>query len=280
MEIFLDCLPCTLRQTLDAARMATDDEKLQRTILEETIAKLQAYKDYRNPPELARAMHGIVKRHTHTADPYQVVKHRDIEAALKLYSMLKAYTAEGDPLHRALKVSATGNVIDSAVSNDHDITAVVQRELHRPFAICDDTTLRHRLKTANTLLFVGDNAGETVFDRVLLETLPPLELTYAVRGGPVLNDATEADAVASGIDSCARILSSGCDIPGVNLDETTEEFQRNFFGADIVICKGQGNFETLSESGRDVFFLLKAKCAVLSRLLEVDAGDYVFKYSP
>jgi len=280
MEIFSDCLPCTLRQLLDASRMATDDTKLQDAIMDEGMTLLQSYRDFRNSPELARAMHAIVIHRTGVADPYQAVKRRDIEAALKLYPMLKEYVAEGDHLHRALKVSATGNVIDSAVSSHHDIAAVVQRELQRPFAICDDAALRKKLKTAKTLLFVGDNAGETVFDRVLLETLPPMELTFAVRSGPAINDATAADAEASGLSSCARILASGCNMPGTNLDETTEEFRKNFFEADIVICKGQGNFETLSESGRDVFFLLKAKCAVLSRLLAVDAGDYVFKYCP
>ncbi len=280
MEIFMDCLPCTLRQLLDAARMATDDTQLHSVIMDEGIAKLQEHKHYRNSPEFARAMQRIVAAHTGVTDPYQEVKRRDIEAALSLYPMLKEYAAEGDRLHRALKVSATGNVIDSAVSSHHDITAVIQKELHRPFAIFDEPALRKKLKTAKTMMFVGDNAGETVFDRVLLETLSPLEITFATRGGPALNDSTLPDALASGLGECAHVISTGCNIAGVNMDETSEEFRRNFFEADIVICKGQGNFETLSETGRDVFFLLKAKCVVLSRLLQVDAGDYVFKYCP
>ena len=214
MEIFSDCLPCTLRQLLDAARMATDDVKLQAEIMDEGIEKLRVHRQSRNSPEFAREMQRIVTAYTGVADPYQGVKRRDIEAALSLYPMLKEYVAEGDSLHRALKVSATGNVIDSAVSSHHDITAVIQKELHRPFAICDDTVLRHRLKAAKTLLFVGDNAGETVFDRVLLEALSPLEITFAARGGPALNDATVADALASGLGECAHVISTGCDIPG------------------------------------------------------------------
>jgi len=279
MKIFSDCLPCTLRQLLDMARMATDDETVQAEIMDEGIDKLRAHASFRNSPEFTRTMQGIVTAHTGVADPYQGVKQRDIEAALSLYPMLKEYAAEGDRLHRALKVAATGNVIDSAVSSHHDITAVIQKELHRPFAICDDKVLRTKLKTAKTVLYVGDNAGETVFDRVLLETLKPLQITYAARGGPAINDATVADALASGLGECAHVISTGCNIGGVNMDETSEEFRRNFFEADIVICKGQGNFETLSESGRDAFFLLKAKCVVLSRLLQVDAGDYVFQYA-
>lgn len=280
MEVLLDCLSCSMRQLLDAARMSTDDEQLQAIIMDEGIALLATYNTYRNSPELCRAMHGIVKKYTGNDDPYKPIKDRDIEAALKLYPMLKQYAEGGDRLYRALKVSATGNVIDSAVNSQLSIESCVQHELQKPFAICDEAPLRKRLKSAKSLLFVGDNAGETVFDRILLETLTPMEINYAVRSKPTLNDATPEEAIASGLSSCARIIPSGSDMPGVNMDEATEEFQRAFWESDIVICKGQGNFETLSDSGRDVFFLLKAKCQVLSRLLGVSLGDYVFRYLP
>lgn len=280
MEVLLDCLSCSMRQLLDAARMSTDDKQLQTTIMDEGIAMLATYKSYRNSPELCRAMHGIVEKYTGNNDPYKPIKDRDVEAALKLYPMLKHYAEDGDRLHRALKVSATGNVIDSAVNSQLSIESCVQHELQKAFAICDEAELRKKLKKAKTLLFVGDNAGETVFDRVLLETLAPMEIGYAVRSKPTLNDATPAEAIASGLDRCARIIPSGSDMPGINLDEATEEFQRAFWESDIVICKGQGNFETLSESGRDAFFLLKAKCPVLARLIGVGLGDYVFRYLP
>ncbi len=280
MEVLLDCLPCSMRQLLEAARLSTDDQEVQTTIMQEGIALLATYNTYRNSPELCRAMHGIVKLHTGNEDPYKPIKDRDVEAALKLYPMLKQYAQDGDRLHRALKVSATGNVIDSAVNSQLSIESCVQHELQKSFAICDEAQLRKRLAKAKTLLFVADNAGETVFDRVLLETLPPMEISYAVRSKPSLNDATPREAIASGLESCARIIPSGSDMPGINMDETTEEFKRAFWESDIVICKGQGNFETLSESGRDAFFLLKAKCQVLSRLLGVGLGDYVFRYIP
>ena len=278
MEVLLDCLPCSMRQLLDAARMSTNDEQLQTTIMDEGIALIASYNQYRNSPELCRAMHSIVKKHTGNDDPYKPIKDRDIVAALKLYPMLKQYVEGGDRLHRALKVSATGNLIDSAVNSQLSIESCVQHELQKPFAISDETQLRKQLKKAKTLLFVGDNAGETVFDRVLLESLPPMEIRYAVRSKPTINDATAEEAIASGLSGCAHIILSGSDMPGINMDEATEEFQKAFWESDIVICKGQGNFETLPESGRDAFFLLKAKCQVLSRLLGVGLGDYVFRY--
>ncbi len=278
MKLVPDCLPCTLRQLLEAARMATDDPVVQTQIMDEGIVLLAKYRDYRNSPELCRAMQAIITARTGNADPYSALKDKDVAAALQIYPMLKQYVSEGDHLRRALKVSATGNIIDSAVGGNVRIEDCVLRELQRPFVICDESELRRQLKTAGTLLFVGDNSGETVFDRVLLESLPHLEITYAARGGPALNDATVKEALASGLDGCARVISTGCALPGVNLDETTEAFQEAFRSADIVICKGQGNYETLSDVGRNAFFLLKAKCAVLSRLLGVAMGDYVFRY--
>ena len=278
MRLVADCLPCTLRQLLEAARMSTDDETVLMRIMDEGIVQLAKYGEFRNSPELCRAMQCIVTAHTGNADPYSGVKERDVAAALQIYPMLKQYVSEGDHLRRALKVSATGNVIDSAVGEDVRIESCVMRELQKPFVICDEPVLRQKLKTAKTLLFVGDNAGETVFDRVLLESLPHLEITYAARGGPALNDTTEKEAAASGLAGCARIISTGCALPGVNLDEATDEFLEAFRSADIVICKGQGNYETLGDVGRSAFFLLKAKCVVLSRLLGVAMGDYVFRY--
>ena len=248
--------------------------------MEEGVALVAKYNTYRNSPELCRAMQSIVKKHTDNDDPYKPIKDRDVKTALKLYPMLKEYTQEGDRLYRALKVSATGNVIDSAVNSQLSIESCVQHELQKSFAVCDEAQLRKQLKKAKTMLFVGDNAGETVFDRVLLETLPPMDIGYAVRSKPTLNDATTDEAIASGLAGCAHIIPSGSDMPGINLDEATEEFQRAFWESDIVICKGQGNFETLSESGRDAFFLLKAKCSVLSNMLGVGLGDYVFRYLP
>ncbi len=144
--------------------------------------------------------------------------------------------------------------------------------------IFDIEQFEDRLKHAKTLLIIGDNAGETVFDRVLAEDFSHLDITYAVRSEPVINDATVEDARASGLDRCAGIISTGCNIPGLILEECSEEFLNIFNNADIVISKGQGNFETLSAQKREMFFLLKAKCPVVSKDLGVDINDYVFKW--
>jgi uncharacterized protein with ATP-grasp and redox domains len=279
MRTYLDCLPCVLRQVLEASRISTDSEELQDSIMTETVKRLGGYKAYRNSPELCRAMHGIVKERTGAHDPYADIKQKDIQTALKLLPVLKS-CVEGkrDRLYWALKAAATGNMLDSSISASIDFEVCAETELNKPFSACDMDMFKRRLKQGGSLLIIGDNAGETVADRILLEELPSLDATYAVRSAPIINDATTQDAYASGLDKYARIISTGCDVPGVNLDVCSGEFLDVFYGADIVISKGQGNYETLSECDRDIFFLLKAKCLVLARLLGVSLNDYVFTY--
>jgi uncharacterized protein with ATP-grasp and redox domains len=261
--------------------MVSDDTHLHERIMNAVLEEIKDYKTYRRPPELNRAMHRVAFRYTGIADPYRKLKEKDTEAALKLYPALKQRAArEEDPLPLAIRIAATGNVIDAGVNAGVDIAQCVEQELIKPFAIYDVAVLKKKLENARRLLVVGDNAGETVFDRVLLEFLPHMDITYAVRSGPIINDATMEDALAAGLGGCARVISTGSDMPGVGMDEANDEFLRAFREADIVISKGQGNFETLEESGRDIFFLLKAKCASISRRLGVRQGEYVFQYQP
>ncbi len=278
MEIYLDCLPCILRQVLEASRISTDKIELHNEIIGEAIGVLSKYKSYKNPPEVGRDMHRIVKDKTGVTDPYYQIKQRDIQTALKLYPELKKYTAGKDFLYWALKVAATGNVLDSGIYYNYGIEKVLDTEVKQPFAVCDIKLFKKKLKIAKSILIIGDNAGETVFDRVLMGFLWNYKITYAVKGAPIINDATTEDAHASGLDQYARIITTGSDVPGVKLEECSDIFLDCFYNADIVISKGQGNYETLSDCDRNIFFLLKAKCPVVAGLLGVELNAYVFKY--
>ncbi len=281
MKVYLDCLPCVLRQVLEASRMATEDAEKQERIMSDAVRILCKYKSYRNSPEIVRKIHRLVSKRTGIADPYNQIKQRDLQAALGVYPKLKEIAEnKQDRLYWALKVAAAGNTLDSAVNAGYDIEKNIEREIVKPFAVCDSDLFEQRLKTAKSILVIGDNAGETVFDRVLLEQLPGFDITYAVRSAPIINDATEKEAHASGLGSIARIVSTGCDMPGILLDECSKAFLDIFFGADIVISKGMGNYETLSDCGRDIYFLLKVKCPTVSNLLGAEINEYVFKYGP
>ena len=280
MDIFLDCLPCTLKQTLEAARMATQNIGVQEKIMEESIKILADYRQYPCSPDLARAIHQVVHKYTGCSDPYKSIKERDIQAAISIFPMLKDFlNSKKNRLYWALKIAATGNIIDAAIYNNIDFVSQLDKELEKEFSICDSDILEDQLKTAKNLLIIGDNSGETVFDKILAEYLVPLKITYAVRNAPVLNDVTVKEAFESGLGDCTTIISSGCDAPGLILEECSPEFIEFFNNADIVISKGQGNFEALSEQHRDVFFLLKAKCSMVARKFDVDLNGYVLRYS-
>ncbi len=278
MELFLDCMPCMHRQVLEAARTATTDEACQARIMDSAALVLSRRAEFATAPAMAQAIHAIVRHETGVADPYAGVKRRDLDAALGLESLLWQF-ADGsdDPLRTALKVAVTGNVMDSAIYADLDIAACVTEELERPFARCDLAELTADLASARTVLVLGDNTGETVFDKVLLAALAAggRELVYAVREAPIINDATLAEAHEAGLDAYATLVSSGSVAPGTILEDCTPEFRELFRDADVVISKGQGNFESLSSPGRPVYFLLKAKCALVARLLDTAVGDYV-----
>ena len=135
--------------------------------------------------------------------------------------------------------------------------------------------LKSSIDRASRILYLADNTGEIVFDRLLLEQMPRDRITFAVKGGPVLNDATREDAEFTGITDLVRVIDNGTDIPGTVLSACSAEFREEFARADLVISKGQGNYETLDEEDKHIFFLLKVKCRVVSDDLHCDVGSAV-----
>ena len=280
MDLQLDCLACILRQAVESSRLATEDAETHEKIMNEVLGVIAGYKNYKNSPALTRDVLTVVSRHTGVSDLYAEVKNADIEEAKQILPRLREFLDRSDDrLYWALKIAATGNVIDRAISHAaNGVETLIEKEIKRKFAIDDYEIFREKIEDARDILIIGDNAGESVFDRVLIEQLPGKNFTYAVRSGPTLNDVTMEDAVRSGLDGCARILSSGCDSPGVILDECSREFMDVFLGADMVISKGQGNFELLDGCGREMFFLLKLKCYAISVEMKTGLNEYVFKY--
>lgn len=279
MEVFLDCLPCMLRQVLEASRMATNQSEIQAAVMDKSVRALAGYKNYSCSPEIVCAMHKIVKELTGVNDPYKKIKERDLRAAKEVLPLLEQFQEKTqNSLYWSLKIAAVGNILDSAINGNVNIQSCVEQELWKEFKICDINILEDKLTTAGTILIIGDNAGETVFDKVFLNSLSPFQLVYAVRDEPVINDATIQEAISSGLSESAEIISTGCSAPAAILEQCSAEFLNIFNRAEIVISKGQGNFEALSDCGRTVFFLLKAKCPVIAEKLGVDLNDYVFRY--
>jgi uncharacterized protein with ATP-grasp and redox domains len=186
--------------------------------------------------------------------------------------------ASEDPLETALRLAIAGNVIDFGANPDVRLEEDIQETLQLEPTINDSRIFKEELKSAQNILYVGDNAGETVFDRILIETMAR-PITYVVRERPIINDTTVGDAIKSGLDEVADLVSSGWDGPGVSLKHGSEAFLRHYDRANMIISKGQGNYETLSGEQKPIFFLLKAKCPVIARNLGVNKGDTVIKYA-
>jgi uncharacterized protein with ATP-grasp and redox domains len=277
MNTYLDCIPCFLKQALFAARAATKDEGKAKEVLDRVAQLIPSIPLESSPPETARYIYHAVREVTGVADPFEAYKQRSIEKALSLYAELKT-TADSseDPLRMALKMAIAGNVIDLGADPDFDL----EREMRNLFR--EDLTEDHyesfkrSLEKARTILYLADNAGETVFDRILIESMGK-ETVYAVRDIPIINDATMEDARKSGIGKVARIVSSGCDAPGTILTRCSPEFLGLFSQADLIVSKGQGNFESLSGAEAPIFFLLKVKCPVIARHLGTKTGEMILK---
>lgn len=275
MKTYLDCYPCFLRQAVEAARLAGADDRQQREILGRVLDLLKEVSLSSVPPEIVRQVHRVVRDVTGVEDPYQEVKAQSTGEALALYPWLKTIVAEAeDGLETAARLSIAGNIIDMGPNPAYDLRDEVMRVLAEPFAADDSAALLSALNAADSVLYLADNAGETVFDRLLIEAIDAPVL-YAVKGHPIINDATVDDARAAGVDQVAQVLSNGSDSPGTLLEACSEAFRRTYDEAEVIIAKGQANYETLSEEGARVFFLLQTKCPVIARDLDKPIGSLV-----
>jgi uncharacterized protein with ATP-grasp and redox domains len=175
-----------------------------------------------------------------------------------------------------VRLSIAGNIIDLGPAHEYCLWDVVDQVLARPFASDDRAFFREALARADRVLYLADNAGETVFDRLLIEVLD-VPVVYAVKGGAILNDATVEDALAAGVNHVAEVISTGSDAPGTILDRCSKEFRRLYERTEFVVAKGQANYETLSNEGPKIFFLLQVKCPIIARDVGVPVGGIVLK---
>ncbi len=272
MKTRLECLPCLARQALESARIATDDSEVQGRIVRTVLSKLSQAELDATPFELGGMIQRTVRDLTGVNDPYLDIKQQSNTFALQKYPEMKELVGSADaPLAVATKIAIAGNIIDFGVPDRLDIEEPLNRIMHTPFAVDDFDLFAERIAAADSILYLGDNAGEIVFDRVLIEELLPTEVTFTVKDEPFINDAMMADADIAGLDESVRIL------PVPIYPETTEELQIAWSTADLIIAKGQANYEAYSEAPGPLFYLLVAKCDAVADELGVSIGDLVLK---
>ena len=234
-----------------------------------------------NSPLFARELHSLLRSYTGNSDPYKLEKKKYNDLALGLISEMKRLLKRSrDPFNTALRLSIAGNIIDFAVNDNFNLHATLDRVLKSPFAIDQSELLKSALGKARSVLYLGDNAGEIVFDKLFIETIGHPNLVYTVRGAPVINDATLEDAEYVGMSEVARVISNGFDAPSTVVSKSSDEFRILFDEADLIISKGQGNLEGLIHlKDKRIFFLLMVKCNVMAEFLKVEKDSFVV-FSP
>ena len=282
MRTSLDCVPCFVRQALDAARVVSADPAVHEQIVREVLRWAGEMSLDEPPPVLGRRIRRRLRELTGVDDPYRAAKDHQNQMAQNLLLELRTkIEAAPDPLAMAVRLAIAGNVIDMGVNGDItevDVRMSIQQALAEAL-FGEWEAFRHIAATAQRILYLADNAGEIVFDRLLIEQLSPARVTLAVRGAPVLNDATLADARAVGLHEIVEIIDNGSDVAGTMLNECSQGFRKRFFEADLILAKGQGNFETLSDEPYNIVFMFKAKCAVVAAHAGVPTGTHVLTRS-
>ena len=228
-------------------------------------------------PECARDIQNLYRSVLNDPDPFKEVKRISNDTVLEMYGDLeKRIRSSDNPFLTALKLAIAGNIIDFAVHDHCDIPGTIERVLRSDFAVDHTGHLIEALRIAKKVLYIGDNAGEIVFDKLLVTEMSHPGLTYAVRGAPAINDATMEDAEYVGMTGLTRVISSGYDAPTTIVSKSGDVFRRCYEEADVIISKGQGNLEGLiGEYDRRIFFLLMVKCDVIAEYLGVERGSYV-----
>lgn len=281
MKTYFDCIPCIIRQTLDAIRLINDDEKIHEQILRKVLCLASEMDLSESPPVMAQKIHRVIRQLAETKDPYELLKQRFNEFALNIFPKFQDLVSISvNPFEAAVRLAIAGNIIDLGVKcslGPVEVEKIIEQAMTEPFDMSDLKAFHGATDRAEDILYLADNAGEIVFDKPLLEQVGPSKITFVVKGAPVINDATFNDAEKTGITKLVEVIDNGDDAPGTILESCSEEFQQRFEEADLIIAKGQGNFETLSDVDKNMFFVLKAKCPVIAGHLGCPVGTLVLR---
>jgi len=283
MKIFLDCIPCFVRQALDSARLATDDEQIHEQVVREVLRLAAGLDMSQSPPAIGQQIHRLIRELIGNNDPYYELKQRFNHLAMRMCTELaERVRTSQDPLETAVRLAIAGNIIDLGVKTsiaESEIERIINDSLTADFNGQQIEEFRSAVRQAVKILYLADNAGEIVFDCLLIELLPYEKITVVVKGEPVINDATMEDAKFAGLTEMTEVIDNGSDGPGIILETCSQSFRDRFENADLIIAKGQGNYETLSDLDKNIFFILKAKCPVIARDLGCEVGEMILRKS-
>lgn len=280
MKISYECGPCFLRQAREAMDLSSDDEDLKMELMNDIFKFLAVnFKKGTNSNKTGSHMHNLIKQKTNCFDPYIEQKKLSNELALKYLPVAKEILKENDTLENRVKIAIVGNILDfGAFQLSDDIEDLIKNALNKDLAIKDIESFKESLKKHDKVLYLVDNTGEIVFDKLLLSEIKKygLDITIAVKSYPILNDACMEDALDAGLDEFGKIVEIGAGTVGYVDSEISDEFREIFANHEFIISKGMGNYEGLTEidlSDKDIYFLLCAKCTTISKDIGVNLQD-------
>lgn len=278
MKIHGECFPCLLQQALRTIRLTESSSELEIEILQAVARVIAEIDATQSPPANSRAVYRTIAELTDCEDPYYQIKRTSNARALQILPELRREIRDTEQeLLSVVRFAVAGNIIDYGAYETFDIDATLARSRTAVLAVDHFDSFSEaldQLAAGSTILYLADNCGEIVYDALLVEYLHRrgFSLVIAVKEGPIINDALLEDALEAGLDKCGRVISNGGRFPGTELGHCSPEFLEYFTTADLVIAKGQGNFESLSEVDRNIFFLLTIKCPVVAQHLAELAG--------
>jgi len=276
MKINLACIPCAIGSLVNLCQQGLIPIEKQENAMRRLLGHLATMDYQQSPPQLGKKMHEIIRQVLANPDPYLAIKTEFNNKMLAQYPEFKKMIEHSpDAFDTALRLAIAGNIIDFGPNHRFHIMETIERVLQSEFAINASAALQQDIQQAQSILYLGDNAGEIVMDRLFLETIRHPNVYFAVRGAPILNDALLEDAQKVGIDQLATVISNGDNAPGTILENTSREFQTLFNSVDLIISKGQGNYESLVQVPQNIYFLLMVKCSEIASLIGVPKGSFV-----
>ena len=282
MRMSARCPACLLNRIYEECKLVTDDKRKIEKIIEKSLEMLlEEFRKREINAVASTKIHRVVYRMLENDDPYRVLKERANKAALSVLPIVRRIIGKGDAFRNAVIASIIGNSFDYGVMGhevrDEDFESYFLKEFEKGLAIDDVDEIRELCR--GRVVYITDNAGEIVFDRLLVEEIKKIggRVSVVVRGRPILSDATIEDAKLVGMDEVAdEILTNGKGAIGIIEEELPEETRERIESADVIIAKGMANYECLSESDYDnIAFLLKAKCEPIAEDIGVEVGDMV-----
>lgn len=284
MKTYLECYPCIINQTLQAAKQNQLSEPVRKTILNNVLQFLQDLPADMSPPSINRRIQAMIRESTGLEDPYEKWKlHSNVEAMEVISEIRRRIREARDPFEAAVRYAIAGTVYDIEFAEaGGEIHREIEYAPQAKFGINHLKELRRDLRSARSVLYLADNAGEIAFDKLLVEVLREMitgEIVFAVRDTPSLNNATLEDAEHVGLDSLVHLVSFSSDAPVIILEDIDPRMKHFVDQADLIIAKGQTHYESLNESPLNIYFLFKVTCGVVSRDLDAEMHQYVVAHT-